>query len=91
MSTERAGRIKRVGQEKSVAASWANGRHDESQAEENEELEGVGRIGASIRSLEIPGVSRKATAQIRELGISRLRIAQPGSDFNPKPTKEQKS
>ena len=88
MTIERMGRIRRVGQDKSVAAAWG---HEENQAEENEELEGVGRAGAPVRPLEISGVSRKATAQIRELGISRLRIAQPGSDFNPKPTKEQKS
>jgi len=75
MANEILGRVRRAGQEKSIPISWGRER---SQADDNQAIEGVGRTGAPIRSLDIPGVSDRSASQTRELGTARLRISGPG-------------
>lgn len=74
-------KIKRGGEAKGIPTSWDVER---SRDEEVEDIEGVGRAGAPIRSLDIPGVSRKSEAQIRKLGTARIRISRPGVSEIPK-------
>ena len=81
MAKEILGRVRRAGQEKSVPISWD---HEQSQAESNQAIEGVGRAGAPVRSLDAPGISERSLAQTRELGTSSLRISRPGVCEPPK-------
>jgi len=55
--------------------------HEESVADEQQSIEGVGRAGSPLRSLEFPGLSEKTASQIREVGSDRLRISRAGSDL----------
>ena len=76
--------MSRKSRKSSTPTSWDI---EQSRAEEVQGLIGVGRAGAPIRSLDIPGVSRKSEAQIRELGTARMRITKPGFDHKPKASK----
>jgi hypothetical protein len=58
-----------------MPTSWD---HEDSQARENNELEGIGRTGTQIRSLAAAGLSRDSAARIREMGFSRIGVARPG-------------
>jgi hypothetical protein len=75
MANEIKCRKRRPGQEKSIPVSRD---HERSSSDENQVIEGVGRAGAPIQPLEIPGVSERSLAQTRELGTTRLRISRPG-------------
>ena len=75
MANEKIGRIRRVGQQKSFPTRWD---FELSRAEEVASIEGVGRTGAPLRSLDIPGVSHKSEAQIKSLGLARVRITRSG-------------
>ena len=88
MANDNLVRVRRAGQEKSVPTSWD---YERSRSEEIGDIEGVGRAGASLRSLDIPGVSRKSEAQIKELGTARIRIARPGVIESPKNKTGKKS
>jgi|GEM_PF-2477091 len=73
-----------AGQKNSIPVSWD---HDRTVSEENQMIEGVGRAGASIQSLNAAGVSNRSMDQTRELGTTRLRISRPGGCEIPKHTK----
>jgi hypothetical protein len=80
MAKEIRNKKRRPEQKNSIPISWS---HERSLADQNEEIEGVGRAGAPIQSLEVPGVSDRSTNQTRELGTTRLRISRPGVCVTP--------
>ena len=80
MAKEIRNKKKRPEHENSIPISWD---HERSLADQNGTIEGVGRAGAPIQSLEVPGVSDKSTDQTRELGTTRLRISRPGVCVTP--------
>ena len=84
MANEKSVEANRKSRKENIPRSWNS---EQSRAEEVQGLIGVGRAGAPIRSLDIPGVSSKSEAQLKDLGIARMRITKPGSDHKPKPIK----
>ncbi len=87
MQNKKSKRVMRAKRKKSIPISWDI---ELSRSEEVQDLVGVGRTGAPIRALKIPGVSRKSEAQINELGAARIRITKPGFSIKPKPINESK-
>ena len=61
---------------KDVSTAWD---HEPTQSDVNQEIEGVGRAGATIQPSDTPGVSLRSAEQIRELGTSRITINGPGN------------
>ena len=85
MAIDMLSRIRQAREKNGIPTSWDI---ETNKSEEIEDLVGVGRSGAPIRSLNIAGVPRNSEAQLKKNGAAQIRIKKPGKCERPKRLKE---